>query len=153
MAMEEKGVPVVIQLSSLISYDGIADDPLQMMTTGTWTPGEKENILDYVESQEDQETGEIMEARTKLIIGKDQMTMNREGDTASTMMFKKNRRFETVYRTPFGEMPMSVFTRDIRCDVNDIGGTVYLKYELSLQGNYASTNEMHLRYAANQGRQ
>ena len=56
-------------------------------------------------------------------------------------------RFEGVYKTPFGEMDMAVYARGVRCDIGEAKGSVHLKYQLDIQGAYASTNELHLEYA------
>ena len=132
---EKKGIPVVINLASLVSYDGMTDDPMQVLTTGTLIPQGNASLLRYTESQEDEATGQV--------------TMNRMGEFANTMLFMPNKRFETVLKTPFGELPMAVYSRDVRCDLGEDSGKVHLKYELSMQGAYASTNELHLEYWAN----
>ena len=149
MEGKETGVPVLINLTSQASYQGYADEPIRVLTTGTLIPRGQDCLLKYTERTEDEQTGEIEEEQILLTLGKDQVTMNRTGAYANTMMFKKNRRFETSYRTPFGELPMAVFSRDVHCRLGEKEGTVHLKYELSMQGNYTSTNELHLVYAAN----
>ena len=149
--MEEKReIPVMVNLASLVSYEGTADDPLQLVTMGRLTPWKDTLQLQYLESMTDEVTGEVQESEIQLLLKKDQVTMNRMGDYQNTMLFKRNKRYETVYRTPFGEIPMAVHTRDIRCELGEKAGKVYLKYELSMQGAYASTNELSLEYWAQQ---
>ena len=75
------------------------------------------------------------------------MTMTRRGDYSNTMVFVPEQRFEGVYKTPFGEMDMAVYARGVRCDIGEAKGSVHLKYQLDIQGAYASTNELHLEYA------
>ena len=58
-------------------------------------------------------------------------------------------RFEGVYQTPFGSMDMAVMSRGVQCDIGEKKGSVHLKYQLDIQGNYASTNELHLEYTEN----
>ncbi|MCR4877258.1 MAG: DUF1934 domain-containing protein [Clostridiales bacterium] len=146
---EKKGIPVVINLASLVSYDGMTDDPMQVLTTGTLIPQGNASLLRYTESQEDEATGEVTQSEIQLELKKNQVTMNRMGEFANTMLFMPNKRFETVLKTPFGELPMAVYSRDVRCDLGEDSGKVHLKYELSMQGAYASTNELHLEYWAN----
>ena len=43
-------------------------------------------------------------------------------------------------------MDMAVFSRGVRCDIGDRKGSVHLKYQLDIQGAYASSNELHLEY-------
>ena len=141
-------IPVLINLASLASYDGMTEDPMQMMTTGVLIPGKNSLLLRYVENQEDEATGEVMAAEIQLELRKDQVMMNRKGEFANTMLFQRNKRYETTMHTPYGELPMAVFSRDVRCDLGKENGKVHLRYELSMQGSYASTNELHLEYWA-----
>ena len=150
--MEEKirEIPVMVNMASLASYNGFTDDPMQVMTMGRLIPWRDTMQLQYIESQKDEVTGEVMESEIQLLMKKDQVTMHRRGgEFQNTMMFRRNKRYETVYQTPFGEIPMAVHTRDIRCDLGKSMGKLYLKYELSMNGAYASTNELHLEYWAN----
>ena len=142
----KKEIPVVINLASLVSYDGVTDDPMQVITTGTLIPREQGSLLRYIESQEDEATGQVMESEIQLLLNRDQVTMNRMGEFVNTMMFKPNKRFETVLKTPYGDLPMAVYSRQVQCDLGENCGKVHLKYELSMQGSYTSTNEMHLEY-------
>ena len=64
------------------------------------------------------------------------------------MVFAKGQRFEGVYHTPYGEMDMAVFTKEAACKFGKTEGNIHLKYQLNIQGNYTSTNELHLEYKA-----
>ena len=46
-------------------------------------------------------------------------------------------------------MDMAVFARGVRCDIGEKKGSVHLKYQLDIQGAYASMNELHLEYTEN----
>ena len=148
METEVKEIPVLINLASLASYNGMTDDPIQVLTSGVRIPQETFYLLQYTETQEDESTGEVVESQIQLALKKDQVTMNRLGDFNNSMLFKKNRRFETTYHTPYGDMPMAIHTHDLRCEMGLETGKVHLKYELSMQGAYTSTNELHLEYFA-----
>ena len=66
------------------------------------------------------------------------------------IVFAKGQRFEGVYHTPYGEMDMAVYTREATCKFGRKEGNIHLKYQLNVQGSYASTNELHLEYRAEQ---
>ena len=105
-------------------------------------------LLQYVESQQDEETGQILKSDISLILHGGKITMERKGEFANTMVFAKGQRFEGVYHTPYGEMDMAVFTKEAACRFGSSEGNVHLKYQLNIQGHYASTNELHLEYKA-----
>jgi len=76
------------------------------------------------------------------------VTMQRSGDFSNTMVFSSGKRFEGTYHTPYGEMDMAVFTKEAACRIGNLEGSLHLKYQLQIQGNYASSNELHLEYRA-----
>ena len=141
--------PVFINLLAIARYDHMPDYPIQFMTVGNLSySGPDDARLQYVESQQDEETGEIIKADVCLSLRDGRITMERKGDFSNTMVFAKGQRFESVYHTPYGEMDMAVFTKEAACRFGQVEGNIHLKYQLNIQGNYASTNELHLEYRA-----
>ncbi len=146
--------PVFINLLAIARYDHMPDYPIQFMTVGKLSySNPDEALLQYVESQQDEETGEITKSDISLSLHDGKITMERKGEFANTMVFAKGQRFEGVYHTPYGEMDMAVFTKEAACRFGRSEGNIHLKYQLNIQGNYASTNELHLEYKAEQGKQ
>jgi uncharacterized beta-barrel protein YwiB (DUF1934 family) len=144
---EEK--TVLINLLAIARYDHAPDYPIQFITRGKLLVGDNENaVLEYMESQQDEETGEIATALVTLMLEKNSVTMTRKGDYSNTMVFVPEQRFEGVYQTPFGTMDMAVYSRGVQCDIGERKGSVHLKYQLDIQGAYTSTNELHLEYRA-----
>ena len=141
--------PVFINLLAIARYDHMPDYPIQFMTVGNLSySGPDDARLQYVESQQDEETGEIIKADVCLSLRDGRITMERKGDFSNTMVFAKGQRFESVYHTPYGEMDMAVFTKEAACRFGQAEGNIHRKYQLNIQGNYASTNELHLEYRA-----
>ncbi len=140
---------VLINLLAIARYDKTPDFPVQFMTKGKlFLSGDDPAVLEYTESQQDEETGEITTARITLTMEKNRVTMTRKGDFSNTMVFVPEQRFEGVYSTPYGDMDMAVFSRGVHCDIGEKKGSVHLKYQLDIQGSYASSNELHLEYSA-----
>ena len=150
----KKEKPVFINLTAMASYEGIQDYPIQFMTTGTLSRPEKEHyVIRYRESTTDEDTGKLVHADIELDLRKNQVIMTRSGDFSSIMVFSKDQRFEGQYSTPYGNMDMAVYTRQLKCALGEREGTMHLKYQLNLQGAYASTNELHLEYRSEEGGQ
>ena len=151
--MVNRSTPVFINLLAIARYDHMPDYPIQFMTVGNLYYSDPDDVmLQYVESQQDEETGEITNSDISLTLRDGRITMERKGDFSNTMVFAKGQRFEGVYHTPYGEMDMAVFTREAACRFGRSEGNVHLKYQLNIQGNYASTNELHLEYRSEQAR-
>ena len=84
MNEHKHGIPVIVNLAALASYDGVNDDPIQMLISGELFPGKSATTLHYIENLEDEETGEITKSEIQLILAKDQVTMNRSGHFSNT---------------------------------------------------------------------
>ncbi len=145
--------PVFINLLAIARYDHMPDYPIQFMTVGKLSYANSgEALLQYVESQQDEETGEILNSDISLSLRDGKITMERKGEFSNTMVFAKGQRYEGTYHTPYGEMDMAVYTKEANCRFGSSDGNVHLKYQLNIQGSYASTNELHLEYRADQGK-
>ena len=143
---------VLINLLAIAKYDKAPDFPVQFMTKGKLTlSGDAPAVLEYTESQQDEETGEITTSQIILSMEKSRVTMTRKGDYSNTMVFAPEQRFEGIYQTPFGNMDMAVYARGVHCDIGEKKGSIHLKYQLDIQGAYASFNELHLEYSENGG--
>ena len=145
--MEKDHRSVLINLLAIARYDNMPDYPIQFMTVGKLyyrKPGEA--LLEYAESQQDEETGEITVSDISLLVKDGRVTMERRGDFSNTMVFAKGLRYEGVYETPYGSMDMALFTKEATCRIHPDHGAMHLKYQLHIQGNYASSNELHLEY-------
>ena len=152
--MDKDHVPVLINLLATARYDRMPEVPIQFITTGKlFYRGPEDAQIHYVESQQDDETGEIMNSDISLIFSGDKITVRREGDFSNTMVFSNGKRFEGIYHTPYGEMDMAVYTREAAAKIGSGDGSVHLKYQLSIQGNYTSTNELHLEYRKEETKQ
>ena len=133
--MAHEHTPVLINLLATARYDRMPEVPIQFITVGKLLYRSPEDAqIQYVESQQDEETGEIMNSDIRLIFSGDKITIQRDGDT------------------PYGELDMAVYTREAACRIGSGSGSVHLKYQLSIQGSYASTNELHLEYKADESK-
>ena len=149
--MQAENKPVLINLLATARYDQVPDYPIQFMTRGSLSMlPNGEAVIRYTEALHDEESGETMTALVSLEMGKSRVTMTRHGNVTNTMVFVPLQRYEGVYQTPYGEMNMGVFARDVKCMIGPDKGSVHLKYQLDFQGAYASTNELHLEYTAEQ---
>ena len=147
--MPDNNQPVLINLLATARYDQTPDYPIQFMTRGSLSllPN-GEAVIRYTEALHDDESGETMTAFVSLEMTKGRVTMTRQGDVTNTMVFVPHQRYEGIYQTPYGDMNMGVFARDVNCKIGPEKGSVHLKYQLDFQGTYASSNELHLEYTA-----
>lgn len=145
--MEKKGTPVLVTIAGASRGEhGEMDEPIKLMTTGELKPTTSGYMLRYQESQTDEGSGTVLTQDIILMMQPGRVTMTRLGDYGATMVFVKDRRFEGAYRTPFGELDMALFATQVSVSVAADHGSVYLEYQLDLQGNYAAMHTLRLDY-------
>ncbi len=148
--MAENEIPVLVSLLTVTRYPNMVY-PVQIMARGKVLPMDRGRaVLKYVETQTDEETGQLSDSFVTVQIGANDVTILRESEVTNTMVFSRGQRYEGVYNTPYGELSMGIFTRDIRTAVAPDRGSVHLKYMLDFNGGRVSTNEIHLEYFSEQ---
>ena len=66
------------------------------------------------------------------ITGNDSVEIMKSGASSSHMIFEKNRKNQTYYRTPYGQMLIGVNTKNMEVNVKDNKINVSLDYELDV---------------------
>ncbi len=118
-------------------------DTVRLLTTGTLTGRDDAWRIDYTETQPDSSASHDVVVKMQ----KGVVTMERLGDYATSMVFEKGRRFEGSYHTPFGALDMGIFSTTVKYNVDEQKpGEVNLKYQLDLQGQFAATHELRIRF-------
>lgn len=147
--MKDKGRHVLVRLAGAAKNDrGETEEPICLMTTGELKPTPSGYVLRYQESQTDEGDGSVLTQDIILMMQPGRVSMTRLGDFGTSMVFVKDRRFEGVYRTPYGDMDMALFATQVNVNLGEDHGSVYLEYQLDIQGGYASMHTMQLEYAA-----
>lgn len=63
------------------------------------------------------------------------VTVRRTGDVGSEIKYEIGKEYEFMYKTPYGGIAMSVFTRSITYELDENGGSISLKYILKTGGD------------------
>ncbi len=84
---------------------------------------------------------------TTLNIVPDKITLNRFGTQIIDMEFSSGQRYKTIYRTPFGDMPMEILTKNIEVNFQkrplDLKATI--DYEVSVKNFFSGRNKMTIQ--------
>lgn len=72
------------------------------------------------------------------------MSISRDGDTRSRLLFRVGKRLESVYVSPMGEFQMHTHTTLFNATVEAEQGRVELHYELFLSDSLAAQNELEV---------
>ena len=130
---------VSITIDSTQIVDG-ESDKTELFTVGTLEADEDGYRLCYDESEA---TGfEGSSVTVKLM--PDSVTVMRTGKAVSTLIIERGKKHHCHYGTEFGDFLIGVNTDEIKNDLTENGGEVYLKYTLDINSSLMSENEMRI---------
>ena len=69
---------------------------------------------------------------TVIQITGEEVTMMRQGEVYSQMVFRQGKRHLSHYRTPYGEMTIGVNARHVLVDMDENGGELELDYDIEM---------------------
>lgn len=109
-------------------------------TIGVVTPGDFYDIEDGFKVEYDETKLSGMEGtKTSIIIRPKSFDLIREGTTETKMEFRVNERTVSMYKTPYGILDISIFTKKLSIDVDENGGTIKAVYILEI-GDHTELN-------------
>ncbi|MBE6879302.1 MAG: DUF1934 domain-containing protein [Ruminococcaceae bacterium] len=130
---------VSITIDSTQTVDG-ESDKTELFTVGILEADADGYKLCYDESEA---TGfEGSSVTVKLL--PDSVTVMRTGKAVSTLIIERGKKHHCHYGTEFGDFLIGVNTDEIKNNLTENGGEVYLKYTLDINSSLMSENEMRI---------
>lgn len=108
----------------------------QLVTEAVMTLTEEEITLRYEETEL---TG-LEGTTTTFSIRPGFVTLLRQGQVNSEMVFEQGRRHLSMYSTPYGTMSVGINTRRMVIDLDETGGNLEIDYSLEINHAVASEN-------------
>ncbi len=140
---------VILSIRGQQTYDNGEPEVTELVTEGTLRPGEGgEFTLCY---QESELTG-LEGTQTTFQIKPDCVTLLREGQVNSQMIFEEGRRHFSLYNTPYGALSIGVNTRRMKLDFDEAGGNIEIDYALEVDHAVASENLFQISVKTRNGR-
>lgn len=115
------------------------DEPIEVISAGTYLRKESTHYLSYEEADED---GKITKNRIKITA--DSIEMTKQGGIATQMIFVKGQKNYSCYETPFGELTLGMTTKDIKVTEEDNQILAALRYDLEVNGTHMSECELDI---------
>lgn len=118
------------------------EDVIQLMTEGEMYQKSDNNYIIYDET----EVSGMKGTTTTLEIEGNKMSIIRLGSTNSHMTFERGKKNFNTYDTPYGEMVMSIYTRNLAVDYDTDRQPVDIRvdYSVEIQGLMETTNELNI---------
>lgn len=127
---------VVITLRGKQLYEDMKPDSIELVTEGVMQWEGDCCTLSYLETEL---TG-MGSTKTIIQIVGEEVTMMREGEVYSQMVFRQGKRHLSVYRTPYGEMTIGVHARHVLVDMDENGGDLELDYDIEMDHTLTGRN-------------
>ncbi len=140
-------IPVLVSIHSSAHRDDDTEEPISLMTAGSLLLDEEKAEVTYQETLD-----ESLPPQTVIVTVQDDIvTMRREGNYATQMVFARGQRYEGIYQTPFGTMDIAVFCTRLSYDLTEEGGEIFLVYQMDMNGQFAAMHQMHLEVTPTNG--
>lgn len=83
------------------------------------------------------------------VTGNEIASIIRRGSSSSDLVIEPGKRHHCHYSTPYGEMVIGIYTHAIENNLNENGGSLYMKYTIDINTSYMSDNEIIMNIKAN----
>ncbi|MDE6280452.1 MAG: DUF1934 domain-containing protein, partial [Oscillospiraceae bacterium] len=110
---------VIISIKGKQLYAESSPDEIELVTSGTL---KRDGLGGFTVSYQESELTGLEGTTTKLHIHGGKVTLLREGNINSQMVFEEGRRHLSMYETPYGELSIGVNTRRMRSTRGEAGG-------------------------------
>jgi len=80
------------------------------------------------------------------VTGDNMVVMKRSGEASASLIIEKGKKHHCHYGTPFGDFMVGISADDVRCNISDTGGDMYLKYTIDINSTLMSENEMYIDF-------
>lgn len=129
---------VLLSIRGQQIFEGVQEPEVtELMTEGTMSTDENSNVtLVY---QESELTG-LEGTQTTIQVEPESVTILREGQVNSQMVFQQGRRHLSLYNTPYGALTMGVSTRRMKVDLDETGGSIEIDYAIEIDHAVAGQN-------------
>ena len=116
------------------------DDSFSLSTFGEYVYDADGTVIRY---QESAATG-FEGCETVLNISENGVSMERTGAFTSQLYLEAGKKHMCHYMTPYGDLPLGVYTEDICDNLSENGGTLDLHYTLDLNANFFALNHLKI---------
>ena len=128
---------VILSIRGQQTADNAEPEVIELVTEGTMTDYEGGKYT--VCYQESELTG-LEGTMTTIQVEGNSVSILRQGQVNSHMVFEEGRRHLTMYNTPYGALTMGVNTRRMKVALDETGGEIEIDYALEIDHAVAGEN-------------
>ena len=131
---------VIISIKSHQIYDEQEPDCIELVSAGTFEQTAEGYTITY---QESELTG-LEGTTTVLQVAEGQVTLLRQGEVNSVMVFEEGRQHVSVYETPAGTLAITINTRRLRSELDGQGRDIEIQYTIDVDRAATGLNLFHI---------
>ncbi|WP_196592261.1 DUF1934 domain-containing protein [Pectinatus frisingensis] len=105
------------------------------------------NGMSYVLYDESDSNG-MEGTKTLLKIAGDSLRLVRRGTIENEQFFSNGVKSDSHYHTPYGDIKISVDTKQIDITMGSISSSIHVFYDVLIDGKWQSNNELHIEIVA-----
>ena len=134
---------IVIKIIGTQSLDDEKDE-IELTTTGSIEETDFAYIIRYSEQTETPSAP----IDVTVIVNKDERKAEiiRKGAVSSCLSVSKSGRVQCHYGTEYGNIPMGITAHEIETSIENSEGSIYLAYDIDINGVLASKNDIRLTF-------
>ena len=128
---------MIISIQGKQSFEDSGEETIELVTEGRLDEdGQAGYTLSY---QESELTG--LEGTTTVVqVDGGRVTLLREGNINSQMVFEEGERHLSMYETPYGSLSVGILTRRMRSTLGETGGDLEIDYAIEIDHLVAGQN-------------
>ena len=134
---------VVITLRGKQYLEDGKPDAIELVTEGRMAWNGDCCTLTYLETEM---TG-MGSTKTIIQICGEEVSILREGEVYTQMVFRQGKRHLSLYNTPYGEMTIGVHARHVMVDMDENGGDIELDYNIEMDHAVTGRNVFAIHVA------
>lgn len=116
-------------------------DSIELITAGRWYDKNGVRYIIY----EDTEISGMEGTKTMLKLQGERVVLVRTGKVEHRQEFCLGEKSVSPYLTPYGTMEMGIDTRQLKVVLAEAEGSLYIEYDLEINGQWQSTNTLSVK--------
>lgn len=131
----------MISIKGIQTYDDSADkSDISFLTEASMEMQDGVYFIDYKESEI---TG-LEGTDTCIEVGSNYISLMRSGTVNTHMLFMKDRKTSSYYKTPYGDMQIDIFTQSLKIDLTTDGGKLDVDYFIDVNNVSTGKNRFEI---------
>lgn len=131
---------VCIKIKTVQSAENSEGEVTELFTYGRMSKLKNENGYRIV--YDETEVMGFEGCQVALEVTDKSVKMSRTGKASSTLFIEKGKKHHGHYGTPYGDFMVGINANELKNEINENGGDLYMKYTVDVNSDFLSENEI-----------